>query len=367
MTKLLRVGLVALLGLAVATPAVLASKVPVATPSKGQMTVQDDAAVFHPDSVIKAEAKFHGVTFKSPTHVKVLTMKSVPEAKRADYEKAKGEPNAKKRFLEEWTRELAKLETDRGVFVLVCLETQRIEVVSDRQIDLYRHFDDSRCEKMAERMAASFKGLDKKPEEEKKHARGDGLLHGTDYLIGEVKNTSAPEATGRTHADGGSDTKSTGLHWIWWVVIVLGVLLVIWTIIALIRAMTGNVYGGGYGGGGYGGGGGLGFGGMFLGGMFGAMAGMWMYNSMMGTHYSHDPGASAAGDTGGDTGATDTGAGDYDNGGAGGADWGDDAGGGDAGAGGGGDWGNDAGGGGGDWGGDGGGGGGDFGGGGGDW
>ena len=63
MTKLLRAGLVALLGFAVATPAALASKV-VATPEKGHMTVKDDAHVFDKDSVIKAESKFHGITFK---------------------------------------------------------------------------------------------------------------------------------------------------------------------------------------------------------------------------------------------------------------------------------------------------------------
>jgi uncharacterized protein len=362
---MLRAGLVALLGLAVATPAALAGKTVAATPSKGQMTVDDTAGVFHPDSVIKAEAKFNGVTFKSPTQLMVKTFQGVPKERKADFDKAKTDPTAKKRFMEDWARELAKAETVRGVFVLVCLEAQRVEVVSDRQADLYRHFDDSKCDTMAKRMVESFRGLDKKTDDEKKIARGEGLVNATDYFISQVKGTAAPESSGTTHTDGGTETKKAGMPWWGWVLIVAGVLLFIWVIIALIRAMSGNVYGPGYGGYGYGGGGGGG--GFFpslLGGMFGAMAGMWMYNSFFGGHMTHDPGAAAAGDYG-NTGATDTGAGDYDNGAAGGADWGDDAGGG----GGGGDWGGDAGGG--DWGGDAGGGdwggGGDFGGGGGDW
>jgi hypothetical protein len=145
---------------------------------------------------------------------------------------------------------------------------------------------------------------------------------------------------------------------------ILGVGIVVWIVIAVIRSIGamgrgGNpAYGGGYPGGG---------GGFFsnmLGGLFGAAAGMYLYNSFFG-HGNSAWGAGSGGDYGsssdpnaGDATATG-GGGDYGDAGnpnGGGGDWG----GGDAG-GGGGDWG----GGGGDWGG---GGGGDFGGGGGgDW
>ena len=53
-----------------------------------------------------------------------------------------------------------------------------------------------------------------------------------------------------------------------------------------------------------------------LGGMFGAMAGMWIYNHMLGgsmmSDYGTDASAGDASSGGADTG--DTGAGDYDNG-----------------------------------------------------
>jgi hypothetical protein len=377
MTKLLRAGLVALLGFAVATPAALAGKVPAATPEKGHMTVRDDAHVFDKDSVIQAEEKFHGLTFKSPTHLTVVTVDKVPADRKADYEKMKGEKTSKRQFMKEWAREMSQAESARGVFVLVCTESRSIEVLADRQTDLYRHFNDSDADKVYTTLSAAFKSAEEaKTDDEKRAVRGEGLVKGTDYVIGRLKNTSAPEATGTTHSDGTHEPKKAGMPWWGWVLIVLGVLLFIWVIVAVIRAMTGNVYGGMYGGyGGYGyGGGGPGFFGMFMGGMLGSMAGMWLYNSMFGGHMYYDSGMAAAGtypEGGYDPSGGDTGAGDYDGGAEAGGDWGGDDGGAADAGGGGGDWGNDGGGdwggdgGGGDWGGDGGGG--DFGGGGGDW
>jgi uncharacterized protein len=367
MTTTLRAALVALLGVAAFAPAALASKEP-PPPSKGEMKVHDDAGLFSPESVVKAEAKFDGITFKSPTHLTVRTVKNVPSDRKRDFEKAKDSTEKRHEFMAAWAKELAQAEGDRGVVVLVCDEARSIEVISDRQTDVNRQFSDADAKRVHEILSDGFKEANAaKTDDEKRTVRGESLVRATDFVIAQLRNTSAPEATGSTHSDGGHETKkSAGMPWWGWVLIVAGILLVVWVIVALIRAMSGNVYGGGYGGyGGYGGGGG-GFFPSFLGGMFGAAAGMWMYNSMFGGHMYHDPGYAGGGADGytGDTGPTDTGAGDFDNGAEAGGDWGDsggaDAGGGDwGGDGGGGDWGGD--GGGGDWGG-----GGDFGGGG-DW
>ena len=160
---------------------------------------------------------------------------------------------------------------------------------------------------------------------------------------------------GAGHGDSGS-----GWAILWTIV---GLAIVAWIVIAVVRSIGGMGRGGapGYGGGGYGGGGGGGFFSNMLGGLFGAAAGMYLYNSFFG----HGNSAWGAGSGGGDYGSsTDPNAGDATATGGGG-DYGDNGGnnGGDNGGGGGGDWGGgDAGGGGGDWGG----GGGDFGGGGGD-
>jgi hypothetical protein len=174
-----------------------------------------------------------------------------------------------------------------------------------------------------------------------------------------------PRGNGFEHGGGfGGGHASSGSGWgaLWAIV---GLAIVAWIVIAVIRSIGGMGRGAGYPGygGGYGGGG---FFSNMLGGLFGAAAGMYLYNSFFG-HGNSAWGAGSGGDYGsssdpnaGDSTATG-GGGDYGDAGdatGGGGDWG----GGDAGGGGGGDWG---GGGGGDWGG---GGGGDFGGGGGgDW
>jgi uncharacterized protein len=178
-------------------------------------------------------------------------------------------------------------------------------------------------------------------------------------------------------------------EWVGWVCMIAVILLVVWVVFAIIRAMTGMMMGGG-GGYGYGGGGGYGYGGGggsfftgMLGGMFGSMAGMWMYNNMFGGHATYgqngavnwgggdqgstgsaaapyeadtaDGGTGGGGDddagSGGDAGGggNDAGGGDDDAGGGGAAGGGDDGGGGGGWFGGGGGGGDDAGGGGGGW------------------
>jgi hypothetical protein len=318
------------------------------------ISIDDKAGAFTADGIKKAEDAFHAVTFKSPTHLNIVTYKTVPENKRSEYDTAKANKDTKARFFKNWTTELAEKRGSRGVFVLVSMEGAHVHAIDDRQTDSRRGFDDADLKRVEEKIGDGFvKGNKMKDNEaEAKKARDEGLVNAVNYVIAELKNTSAPETPDQKVA---AKKAGGGLSILQWVLIIGGGLLVMWIVIGLIRALTG---GGGGGGGGYGGGGGGG-GGFFsslMGGMFGAMAGMYLYNSMFGGGMSD---ASAAGSDGygGDGGNYDNGAGDYGGGGdGGGTDF--DAGGGDAGAGG--DWGGDAGGG------DFGGGGGDFGGGG-DW
>ena len=113
--------------------------------------------------------------------------------------------------------------------------------------------------------------------------------------------------------------------------------------------MRGAGYGPGYGGPGYGGGGG-GFFSSMMGGIGGALAGNWIYDQMTGRHHSGYNDASSyptSGDSGGYYSQGDEPIVGGDDGGSGGASWGDSGGGDWGGGDGGGDWG----GGGGDWGG----------------
>lgn len=205
-------------------------------------------------------------------------------------------------------------------------------------------------------------GLEKDP---------DGtLVRAVNYVVDTMEKNHPGKGTGVGvgQGHGGPDAGRGSGGFPWGTVLTIGaVILGIWVLFAVVRALFASA-GGGMGGGGgmapgygpgYGGGGG--FMQNFLGGMLGAAAGMWAYNSFFGHGTSSafgagpsDAGAGPLGDTSPDTSASVGGDswGTNAGGDAGGGDWGGDAGGG-AGGGdaGGGDWGGADAGGGGDWGG----------------
>ena len=354
MNRLFATALTGLLGLGLISPMALASKD--ALTHQGVLNVEDNANAFTQAGIKKAEDSLHGTKFRAATEMTVVTYAKVPDPKRADYEKVKGDKADKAIFFGDWARELAKARNTRGVFVLVSKEGGHVHAIDDRQGDVYRKFDDKDLKALEKKIADGFaKATPIKEPELAKAARDEGLLHGVQFVAGELKNTTVPdEVEHRTNAS--TEKSSGGLlsgGIMSYVCLGIVVLLGIWLVVGLIRMFTGGGGGGGggggYGGGGYGGGGG-GFMTGLIGGMFGAAAGMYMYDQFF--HNDHGSSASA-GDTTGDAGNTgDTGAGDYDGGGDGGGtdydagDGGGDTGGGDFGGGdgggggdfGGGDW-----------------------------
>jgi hypothetical protein len=335
----------------VAAPA-LADKV---TSAPGTLNVFDEGKLFTSAGIDKAKSAMNGTTFNHGLTMTIDTYGSIPEDKKASYSKDKEEP-----FFRSWAQELAKNDKARGIYVLVCRSPGYVEVIADRETR-DRGFKHEHEVKLKNTLLASFRSAKDKPEAEQFEIRDKGLKAAVDYVVSDLKDTHV--AGGTTHTNTTNTKKAGGMSIGGWICLGLCILLGVWLVIGLIRALTGGG-GGGYGGGGYGGGGGGGgFMSSLFGGLFGAMAGMWLYNNMFG-HSGMMGGTDAyAGDNYGGGGGGDTGAGDFggdegaggsfDDGGTGGGDYG----------GGGGDWGGggDTGGGG-DWGG----GGGDFGGGGGD-
>ena len=321
---------------------VLASKVA----RHGNMTVEDNGGAFTAEGVKKAKAEFEAVEFQAATHYTVVTVKDIPENKKSEFADAvKKGAGGLQTFFAHWARDMAQSRGEKGVFTLAYLAPSKFFVVTitSEATDVAREFDNGKAGALNNKIKLAFEEALKKPTEEGQAIRDRGLLSGADYLADQLKNTTVPDGkkTGevRNNAAGGG-----GRSLLSWVLIIGGGLLVMWLVIGLIRALTG---GGGGGGGGYGGGGGGGgFGSSLMGGMFGAMAGMYLYNSMFGGGMSEA--AASSGDTGGGDyggGADD---GNFDNGGeagGGGGDWGD------GGDGAGGDWGGGGGdfGGGGDW------------------
>jgi uncharacterized protein len=300
--------------------------------------------------VKKAQAEFEGVEFQAATNYTVVTVKDIPQDKQAEFADARKKgTDGIQSFFGKWARDMAQSRGEKGVFTLAYVAPERFFVVTvaDEVVDVNRGFGNGKAKSLDNKIKLAFEEALKKPAEEAKALRDRGLLSGADYLAAQLKNTTVPDGkkTGevRNNAAGGGGGRSS----LSWVLIIGGGLLVMWLVIGLIRALTGG--GGGGGGGGHGGGGGGGgFGSSLMGGMFGAMAGMYLYNSMFGGGMSSA--AASDGDYGGgDTGGGGADDGNFDNGaegGAGGGDWGDSGG-----DGAGGDWGGGDGGGGGDFGG----------------
>jgi hypothetical protein len=293
-----------------------------------------DTKLFSDDGIKRAESAMHSTQFEGGMMMTVDTYPEIPADKKAGYK----EEN-KARFFNEWAKQRAGDDKAKGVYVLICRSPGYVEVIASNTTR-DRGFSSEDKNVVRDTFINAFKDATKakkdgKPDAEIVKIRDDALVSAVSFVANDLQDTHAPSVAS-TKSDQDKTARSVG----GWICLGLCILLGVWLVIGIIRALTAPP--GGYGGGGYGGGGG-GFGSSLLGGLFGAMAGMWLYNSMFGGH--HDMGGSDAyaGDGGGDMGGGDDGdfSGDSGSGGSyddGGGDWGGDTGGGGD-FGGGGDWG----------------------------
>lgn len=327
-----RAGLAAGVLLALFAPTARAADIP------GVAHITDDAGLFSTDAKRQAENKMSSSKFDRGLHFSVDTHKSAPDEWRKKYEAAGDKPAV----VRDWAKSIATNDREKGPFVLIVRAmagkaTGHTVVLIDTE-SANRGFGKGDEDALRGFFDAAMRESAGKPPEEATRIRDAALLKATDYVINDLRGTKVTVSKdGTPLKNPTTEAKKTGMGIGGWICIGLVVLLAIWLVIGVIRALTAPSYGGGYGGGpGYGGGGGFGGGGFFtglLGGMFGAMAGMYLYNSIMGTSYPPQAfgGEATAGDSysGGDTGA-----GDY-SGGSSSATDGADYGGGDAGGGGG--------------------------------
>ena len=309
----------------------------------GVLHVYDEGKFFSTEGVDKAKAALSGTRFDHGLSVTVDTYTEVPADKKAAAEAAKGDGAKWRNFMETWAKERAQGDKAKGVYVVIVQKPiGGIGVIADRETR-ERGFSDKDEEEVRKKFAERFSSVKDAEEAKKREGHDAGLKDAVEFIVSDLKDTHVAVATsssGSTKADQDKPGRSVG----GWICIGLCVLLGVWLVIGLIRAFTGG------GGGGYGGGGGGGFGSSLLGGLFGAMAGMWLYNSMFGggmmggsDAMASDGSTGAEGDTGAGDLADDTGGGGYDGGDYGGGDTGgggDFSGGGDFG-GGGGDFGGD--------------------------
>jgi uncharacterized membrane protein YgcG len=370
-----------------ATPAILTGWLLTAGSAWAAPEIKDEAGFFKAETLKKANAMLQEIERKHKRDLVIETFKSVPAGMEA---KATSKDNqVKTQFYEEWSRDLAREAHVNGVFVLMTRNPGHVEIVVGTETS-HKLFTQEDRKKLQEILAGKFR----------ERQFDEGLLEGITFVQRTYDRNDEPEhakkvaappvhpPANRQNAEGaGIGGIGAGIGGL----LCFGLLIVvgIWILFAVIRAISGAGRGGygpgmgggggggpGMGGGGYGGGGGGGgFMSSMFGGLFGAAAGSWMYDRFFRGDSPHSGGALGGSQSYGDQG--DAGGGssglpddqdysgggsDFDNsgGGGGGGDFGGDSGGGGGDFGGGG---GDFGGGGGDFGG---GGGGDFGGGGGD-
>ena len=274
----------------------------------GSMVITDEAGLFSADAKRQAEQKMSAAKFDRGLHFNVDTHKSLPADMQKEYDATADKAAVMKR----WAKSIASGDKAKGPYVLICLKQGWTVVLIDEE-SVNRGFGKADEDKIRTTFDTAMKDGAHKQGEERLKIRDAALLSATDYVINDMRGTKVVHTDGTPMKDAKAAKKGGGMGIAGWVCIGLVVLLGVWLMIGVIRALTGGGGGGGgYGGGGYGGGGG---GGGFmtglLGGMFGAMAGMWLYNNMLGGHssYGSDAYASDGSSSGADTG--DTGAGDY--------------------------------------------------------
>ena len=311
--------------------------------SPGSLQVFDEGKVFTSGGIEKAREAMASKSFDHGLKMTVDTHPRMPADVKERFDKASGP--AKRDVVRDWARSHAKGDKAEGIYVLICMSPGFTEVLDDRETK-NRGFTKENLDHLFSIFDGSLKSSAKLPADQRATVRDKALLEAVQYVTSDLAGTKVIGDKTRS-----SETREGGRGFMsgigGWLCIGLLVMLGIWLVIGVFRALTGGGGGGGYGpGGGYGGGGGGGgFFSSMLGGLFGAAAGMYLYNNLFGggSMFGSSPDAYANDGSGGDTGAGDYsdgdsagGGGDYGGGDYGdtGGDYGGDYGGGDYGGGG---------------------------------
>ena len=306
-----------------ASPAVYASAAPA---SPAQLIVEDNGGYFSQKAIDEAKAIVAKSVGTGDRQVHVQTYAALSPQEAAELKKTADKD--KSDFWRTWSN--GKIKGDHGVVILMVREQRHVEIRVDGQIR-ESGFSGSNEKGVYDAMAAELRKMGKIDSPDEQRPFNDAaLLAGADYLKSNLPTAIAQKPGAKHGTEHKAANAGEGSGIMKWVCIGIAVLAGIWLVTGLMRAFSG---GGGGGPGGMGGGGGGGFGSSLLGGLFGAMAGMWLYNNLLGGNTSSAWGDTGGGDTG-DTGGGDVGgAGDFSGDQGSGGDYG--GGGGDTGGGGG--------------------------------
>jgi uncharacterized membrane protein YgcG len=252
--------------------------------------VRDEAHFFSADAVTQASETIKEIKQQYKKDLLIETIRQLPDGKRD--EASSSDEKVKGRFFANWAVERARAEGVNGIYVLITREPGHVEVVVGNQTRTV--FPDEERHRLAQVLLTHFK----------RKEFDEGLL----AAVKDVRSVLAKAPSAATaapvpvHPNRPTHNQPpprgrAGGSWLGWLGIGLAIVLGIWLLSAVLRALSGKQpqpIGAGYGGPGpygpgpYGGYGGYGTGGGFfsnlMGGLFGAAAGSWLYDQFSGGH-----------------------------------------------------------------------------------
>lgn len=262
--------------------------------------INDEGKFFSPAAIDKANQKIRDIYRDYGKDLLIETVARLPHDLQERY-KALG----KRKFFVDWAVKRAEESGCKGVYVLVCKSPGYLQIEVGRATR-ERGFTLGDRERLVEKMRPLLGKKDRKSNDEalmlavntiestlrsnlEKRPRSEKQKQGTAAVALRAEKPHAVMAT--SAAAVASSESGAGLSPWTWILIGAGVLLVVWLLMTLLRAMTG----GGAGAGSSGGAGGGGFFTSLLAGMFGAAAGAWLYDAFFhGGSSGHAFGATTA-------------------------------------------------------------------------
>ncbi len=154
---------------------------------EGRLIVEDTGALFGLDAVKRASRLLAEVKDSSPRNMNVVTYKDLPDRIKKGYDAAT-KPEERNRLFSEWAREEAR--GSRGLFVLICANPPRIQVIADKQIR-DAGFSEQDEKRVLEMLLDKFRESSKVEKEAEKAAlRDKGLILSAEYVRNAYKKIS---------------------------------------------------------------------------------------------------------------------------------------------------------------------------------
>src|SRR5205809_5373766 len=208
--------------------------------------VKDDAGIFKKETIKQANQEIKQLKDLYKEDLLIETYKEIPADRKGEYSKEQ-----KNEFFQKWARDRAKAAGVNGVYMLICMEPEHLQIEVGDQTQ-------KKAFTIADRNELGKRMLPKLKDKEYDRALLDAVNFVESKMSAHLGRASAqrgddngravpPNApVGAGHANAGG----TGLGIGGWICLGVVGLAAVWLVFGLIRAFTGM--GAGYGGGGYG-------------------------------------------------------------------------------------------------------------------